>query len=101
MAKQTVLIDDIDGSTEGTETVNFSYAGKSYSIDLGQKNRDKLAKALEPFIEKAILTSTVKRQVKGKSNAAEVRVWAQEQGIEVPERGRIPGSVLEAFEASR
>src|SRR3982751_4506058 len=51
MAKRQVvtITDDIDGR-EGAETVTFAYAGRSYEIDLREKNRTKLEKALEPFI---------------------------------------------------
>jgi hypothetical protein len=34
------------------------------------------------------------------SDAAAVRVWAQSNGFEVPDRGRIPGTVREAYEAA-
>lgn len=39
MARRTIesLIDDIDGS-EAHESVEFSYRGKSYLLDLNQKN---------------------------------------------------------------
>ena len=48
--KEVVTItDDIDGRA-GAETVTFAYAGRSYEIDLGEKNKAKLEKALEPFI---------------------------------------------------
>ena len=51
MAKKEVvtITDDIDGRA-GAETVTFAYAGRSYEIDLGEKNKAKLEKALEPFI---------------------------------------------------
>lgn len=45
-----VLEDDLDGS-EGVETVSFALDGKSYEIDLNEKNATKLRKALAPFID--------------------------------------------------
>src|SRR5215210_4405981 len=99
--KEVVTItDDIDGRA-GAETVSFAYAGRSYEIDLGEKNKAKLEKALEPFIGAA-------RKVGGNQVAARkpsgrlasrptssgldlnaVRRWAAEQGIEVAKRGRM------------
>src|SRR5947209_18048001 len=105
--KEVVTItDDIDGRT-GAETVTFAYAGRSYEIDLGEKNKAKLEKALEPFIGAA-------RKVGGRQAAAgksgrsasrqpsagvdlnAVRSWAAEQGMEVAKRGRLAKNVLEA-----
>jgi hypothetical protein len=107
--KEVVTItDDIDGRA-GAETVTFAYAGRSYEIDLGEKNKAKLERALEPFIGAA-------RRVGGKQAAAgkvsgrsasrqpsagvdlnAVRSWAAEQGMEVAKRGRLAKNVLEAF----
>lgn len=40
--------DDIDGS-EGATTVTFAFDGTTYEIDLTDRNKAKLEKALEPF----------------------------------------------------
>ena len=54
MAKRQVvtITDDIDGRA-GAQTVSFAYAGRSYEIDLGERNKAKLEKGLEPFIAAA------------------------------------------------
>lgn len=44
------MTDDLDGSDDA-ETISFGFGGVVYEIDLGQKNRAKLEKALAPFIE--------------------------------------------------
>ncbi len=51
MAKQTVIhmTDDLDG-TEATQAVDFSYRGKTYSIDLNDSNASDLDDALAPYI---------------------------------------------------
>ena len=36
----------------------------------------------------------------GGTSAAEIRDWARSNGYDVPERGRIPGRVREAFDAA-
>ncbi len=46
---QVLLEDDIDG-TPGAETVVFSLDGKSYEIDLSEKNAEKLREAFAPWI---------------------------------------------------
>jgi hypothetical protein len=108
MAKKQVvtITDDIDGR-EGAQTVSFAYAGRTYEIDLGEKNRAKLEKALEPFISTA-------RKVNGSSSnrrpparaatassgldRAAVRAWAVEHGFEVSHRGRLSKKVVDAYQ---
>src|SRR3954468_22277313 len=99
--KEVVAItDDIDGRA-GAETVTFAYAGRSYAIDLGEKNKAKLEKALEPFIgaaRKSGGTRVAARTTSGRAASRPtssgmdlnaVRRWATEQGIEVAPRGRL------------
>lgn len=102
MAKKTVvsITDDIDG-TENAETVTFSYDGKTYEIDLAEKNKAALEKALESFIKAARVTSSRRSSTSGtKSNKEElaaIRSWAKSNGIAVSERGRISNDVQEAY----
>ena len=107
--KEVVTItDDIDGRA-GAENVTFAYAGRSYEIDLGEKNKAKLEKALEPFIgaaRKAGGNRVAARKASGRSASRPtssgldlnaVRRWATEQGIEVAKRGRLAKNVVDAF----
>jgi hypothetical protein len=106
--KEVVTItDDIDGRP-GAETVMFAYAGRNYEIDLGEKNKAKLEKALEPFIGAARKVGghqgarkSSGRSASGPASSAldlnAVRSWAAEQGMEVAKRGRLAKSVLDAF----
>jgi hypothetical protein len=101
----TELIDDIDGSV-ADETVEFSYRGYSYEVDLSSKNIQKLDKALTSFIEHARRTGRTGRQTKASvsripGNSADVRAWAEAEGYEVPARGRIPNALREAYEAAQ
>src|ERR1700712_4511715 len=93
--KEIVTItDDIDGRA-GAATVTFAYAGRSYEIDLGEKNRAKLEKALEPFMGAARKVGTSQSAVRRPSRRSTtptaspgmdlnaVRNWATEQGLEV------------------
>jgi hypothetical protein len=103
----TQLVDDVDGTVlaDGAgETVRFSLDGTSYEIDLGKKNADKLRGTLQPFIDAGRKMgrrtgSAGKRSQSGPS-AKELRDWARSNGFKVPDRGRIPGNVREAFEAA-
>jgi hypothetical protein len=102
--RQVVAItDDITGR-EGAETVTFAYAGRNYEIDLGEKNKAKLEKALEPFIRAARKAGGPARPSARNASRSPlsvdlkaVRAWATEQGLEVAKRGRLAKSVLEAF----
>ncbi len=114
MAKQTVIhmTDDLDGS-EATQTVEFSYRGKSYSIDLNDANASDFDDALAPYItaaEKAGSGSpsrsggrraTAPRQ--RSSNEVDpkaVRAWAEANGVSISPRGRIKADVLEQYRAA-
>ena len=52
MAQKVVLLDDISGE-ENAETVVFGWDGDWYEIDVADKNRQALEKALEKYIEHA------------------------------------------------
>lgn len=108
MAKQTriILIDDLNGETipDGKGgTVTFGLDGVEYAIDLSDKNSDKLRAALSSYVAAATRvgrksgTRGARSQV-GPS-AREVRDWARSNGYQVPDRGRIPRAVREAFDA--
>ena len=57
MAQRTIikLVDDLDNKemTDDGQTVNFSYNGVQYEIDLSKKNAKKLDDALAPFVSAA------------------------------------------------
>lgn len=106
MSKEVIIrtLDDVDGS-EDAETITFAYDGVSYEIDLATANRERLEKALEEFIAAARKTggSRSRRQPAKKdvTSPKVIREWAKSNGFEsVPERGRIPADVQEAFAAA-
>ena len=96
------LIDDIDGS-DATGTLTFSVSGVDYTIDLNDKNLAKFEKAICPFVQHAERVGGRRRSgtvTKLAGNAKAVRSWAQANGYDVPDRGRIPGQILAAYEAA-
>ena len=107
---QIILEDDIDGS-EATETVSFGLDGTSYEIDLNAKNSAALRDALATYVGHGRKVASGGRgrrssakgtsAARGEHSAREIRDWARSNGLEVPDRGRVPASVREAFEAAR
>ncbi|WP_062462085.1 histone-like nucleoid-structuring protein Lsr2 [Demequina soli] len=102
---QVVLVDDIDGSV-ATETVSFSLDGSSYEVDLSEANASALRDALAPWISAGRRTTARKSPARARrasstgGDAAAIRAWAKANGVEVPERGRIPAKVREAYDAA-
>jgi hypothetical protein len=115
MAKETFvrMTDDIDG-TEATTTIIFGMEGRQYEIDLNEKNEAALKKALAKYIGAARMIGKMpKPPTNGHARAGgttparasreqlqAIREWARKNGLEVSDRGRIPASVVEAFEAA-
>jgi hypothetical protein len=116
MARRIVhqLVDDLDGSVlevgEG-ETVLFSLDGTAYEIDLSSDNATAFREALAPYLDAARSVSSgrssasngagrPRRRNEQKRDYTGIRAWAKSNGHEVSERGRVPASVLEAYEAA-
>jgi hypothetical protein len=109
MAKKTEVIvtvtDDLDGS-KAERTVLFGWDGKSYEIDLSKRNAAALEKLLAPYIEagRRVRANGSSRRSSGssaaKSDTADVRAWAAENGFTVSARGRIPANVIDAYRAA-
>ena len=113
MAKKviTLLTDDLDGS-EADRTVEFGLDGVNYTIDLSEKNAGKLRKVLEPYISAGARAGRAggERRSPGRGRAdtgaarssrdqnQAIREWAAKNGYELSSRGRIPTSIVEAFD---
>jgi hypothetical protein len=106
MAAKTVvtLEDDLDGGS-ADETLRFGLGAAEYEIDLSAANADRFRAQLAPFLSRARKITRSPRAGAGRSPAsrrdsAHVRAWAIEHGIEISERGRIPASVIEQYDAA-
>jgi hypothetical protein len=112
VAQKTVveLLDDIDGKP-AEETVTFSLDGVTYEIDLSAKNAEMLRKTLSPYVDQARKARAdgtgrarrggrATRPTSDRERSADIRAWAKQHGIQVNDRGRIPASVADAYEAN-
>ena len=116
MAQRTVvqLTDDLDGKPipDGKgETIRFSLDRQDYEIDLTDKNAKALRDAFAAYVSAARRTAGGTRSGRGRSGRTgagaardydpkAVRVWAESQGIQVSQRGRVPADLVAKFQAA-
>jgi hypothetical protein len=111
---QVILSDDLDDSISADETVTFALDGTTYEIDLSEKNASEMRDVLGRYVSAARKVSSRGTRASGagrsratggggrmdREQAGAIREWARKNGHEVSDRGRIPASVVEAFEAA-
>ena len=118
---QVILSDDLDDSISADETVTFSLDGTTYEIDLSDKNAAEMRDVFAKYVDAARKVSSRGTRASGagrsratggastgnggggrmdREQAGAIRDWARKNGHEVSDRGRIPGSVVEAYEAA-
>lgn len=119
-----ILRDDLTNELieEGQgQTIEFTWKGQSYRIDLTQKNADAFEAAVSKYVKAAIpmrapaatraeLRSTATRgrpataagseRAEKKEELAAMRAWWRGQGHEIADRGRIPQAVVDAYHAA-
>ena len=101
MASRTVIHSDLSGETPAS-TTQFSIDGQHYEIDLTDPESNELAETFAPYVtagRKVGKTKSPGSKGGGPDNA-KVRDWAREAGYVINERGRIPGSIVTAYEAN-
>jgi hypothetical protein len=114
MAQKVVveMVDDLDGSVgEGVTTVAFALDGRSYEIDLNVRNAQKLRDSLAEFVASSrrprsgrgggATRPTSTDDLAARERAQAIREWAREAGHDVSGRGRIPATVIEAYEQAQ
>ena len=100
------LIDDLTGG-EAAETVAFALDGARYEIDLSVENATKLRETLSVYIANGRRApargETTSRRVTraDREQTAAIRAWARDNGFEISDKGSIPTSVIDAYNASR
>ena len=104
MAKEITveLVDDITGES-GATTTSFGLDGVDYEIDLVDDHD--LRASVGQWIAKARRISGKDRSKPTKEPARQrhdmhhIRVWARNNGLTVPARGRMPRSIVDAYDA--
>lgn len=106
----THLVDDLTGDTieAGTgKTIQFSFDGGHYEIDLSDDNANALREAFSDYIAAArTVTARIGRgssSSKSRTNPdvlAKIREWAAANGHDVALRGRISQAVRDAYDAA-
>jgi hypothetical protein len=108
MAQRLILIDDLDES-EGAETITYTVNDQDYEIDLSEENAQRFYDVLGPYIEKSRrvqrqAASTPRRDGRrrssgsGRDDIPQIRAWAQSQGMDVSERGRVKKEIVDAYD---
>jgi Lsr2 len=113
MAQKTIvqLIDDLDQGA-ADETVTFGLDGTSYEIDLSANNAAKLRDSLAVYVANARRARSAGPRSSGpgrrgrgargdREQTQAIREWARKKGHKVGEKGRIPGHILEEYNAQR
>lgn len=109
MAQRTVVTVTCDlDEKQGAETVLFGHDGAAYEVDLCDDHAKALVDALEPFLNvarraggsanKRGAQKATQRRSDASYTPADVRAWAQKEGIKVNERGRLNKEVVEKYE---
>ncbi len=103
--KVTITLEDDLTGGPAEQTVRFAFDGTGYEIDLNAKNAAAFSKQLAPYLEHARRAGRAQprrggRTTVGRQRSGDIRAWAKEHGLAVSERGRIPASVVEKYQAA-
>jgi hypothetical protein len=104
------LVDDLDGTASvGVAKVEFGLDGVTYEVDLSADNAERIRTMFGEYIPHARRTggrlnrgtSAGASRSSDASEASAIREWAQQNGIELAARGRIPGHVVEKYQDAK
>ena len=103
------LTDAIDGG-KADQTVSFAVRGQACEIDLSNKNARAFEKALAPYVGVARKVQGKRRRpssavagargTRSRADLHDVRAWANANGHAVSDRGRVPKTVQDAYDAA-
>jgi len=101
----TVLCDlPHDREVEGIESFSFAVDGNSYEIDLCGSHSTEIRANVGAFAEHArrVLANGRRKARSGRNRerGSEIREWARTRGHHIGDRGRIPDSIIAAYEAA-
>lgn len=111
----TIVVDDLDDaeiSADQATTVAWSWRGVDYEFDTSAQRLAGLESGDEAITVAQLLARS--RRISGRraavrpvgarpgtADAADIRAWARENGIQVPARGRIPAPIRDSYLAAR
>lgn len=98
------LEDDLTGGP-ADETVGFGIDGRAYEIDLNARHAAEFRRQVARFLEHASLVRPAHRRpsvrtLASRERSRQIRAWAEEQGLDVSERGRLPREVIQQYESA-
>jgi hypothetical protein len=112
---QIIKTDDLENSdVPADETITFALDGTTYEIDLSEQNAAELRDTFARYVgaaRKVTRGGSGRASGSGRSRptgggrmdreqAGAIREWARKNGHNVSDRGRIPASVVDAYEAA-
>lgn len=125
MARELIvkMTDDLDRTLEATEVREVGYEGYVYALDLTTEHAKELDELIHPWLEvahekvkwpkgqrkevhKAMAPSSVAntpqsvQRTMDKEKRRKIRAWGRRNGYEVADRGYVPTTVIEAYNAA-
>lgn len=96
------LEDDLTGGP-ADETIRFGVDGRDYQIDLSAKHAATFRKQVAAFVQRARLVTSRRspgtaRSAASREHSRLIRGWAERQGFEVAQHGRLPAQVIQEYE---
>ncbi|CAA9238242.1 MAG: hypothetical protein AVDCRST_MAG50-1528 [uncultured Acidimicrobiales bacterium] len=108
MARRTTIIttcDLCDKETENPSKVNLGWNRSQWELDLCDRDFAAVSKQFDAWVDQGRKVTNRGggggRRTSPPSDLESVRAWARDQGLDVKSRGRIPGSVMEAYTAAQ
>lgn len=106
MAKSVIILSDISGAT-GAKTRDFSIGADAYEIDLTNEEFAALQDAVATYVAAGrkvrrgsapVVADKSKSVRRSKSEVAAIKAWGTDHGFQIPERGRLPYALIEAYD---
>jgi hypothetical protein len=100
-----ILVDDLDGRSEGVQKRSLVVDDVAYDLDLSEENMAQLREALARFLAVARPRRKAAAAAVGKKPAhndpaqlAEIRKWLRAHGYKLADHGRIPNNLMETWQ---
>jgi hypothetical protein len=99
------IVDDYTGQLiagDDVHHVHVAVGRRSWDLDLSTASLAALETVVEPFVVRAAVSVAhpARRAKAAAGRPADIKEWARQNGFEVAQRGRIPGRVMDAYQAA-